>query len=418
MAKAILLAAGNGVRLRPITETRPKPLIPVLCKPIIAWHVESLLKAGVEEIIVVVSYMREVIEEYLTKKYGNARFRFINQGEPRGTGDAVLKAVKDLGDEDVIIAYSDIYLANWRIYRTLAETNTPTIVGAEVDDPWNYGVLEMSDRFLRRIVEKPLNPSSKLINAGIYKLNVRDIVEHSDIGVSERGEIEFTDIVTKIASSKRVAVIGLERGQWLDIGRPWHVIEANKMALANMSGEIRGKVVQPVWITGNVYVDESAVIKPFTTIEGPAYIGREVHIGPNARIRPWTVICDKSVVGFSVEVKESVLFENVHAHHLSYIGDSIICENVNLGAGTITANLRFDGKTVKMLIRDRVEDTGRTKMGAVIGGGVKTGVNVSLMPGVKIGSGSWIRPGTVIYRDVPSRVIYPDLIEVPENNNK
>jgi bifunctional UDP-N-acetylglucosamine pyrophosphorylase/glucosamine-1-phosphate N-acetyltransferase len=108
-----------------------------------------------------------------------------------------------------------------------------------------------------------------------------------------------------------------------------------------------------------------------------------------------------------VEVKESVLFENVHAHHLSYIGDSVICENVNLGAGTVLANLRHDGKPVKIMIKGVLEDTGRRKLGAIIGANSKTGVNVSVNPGVKIGSNSWILPGTVLYRDVPSNTIYP-----------
>jgi len=132
-----------------------------------------------------------------------------------------------------------------------------------------------------------------------------------------------------------------------------------------------------------------------------------VEIGPNAYIRPYSVICSGSKIGFSVEVKESVLFENVHAHHLAYIGDSVICENVNLGAGTVLANLRHDGATVKMTIKGIREDTDRRKLGAIIGAGVKTGINVSVMPGVKIGSNSWILPGVVVYRDIPSNTIYP-----------
>jgi len=98
--------------------------------------------------------------------------------------------------------------------------------------------------------------------------------------------------------------------------------------------------------------------------------------------------------------------ENVHVAHLSYIGDSILCENVNFGAGTITANLRFDDKPVKMMIKDQLVSTGRRKLGAVVGGYVKTGINVSLMPGVKVGSYSWIAPGAVVYRDIPSKKFY------------
>lgn len=406
--KGVILAAGNGIRLRPITETRPKPLIPVLCRPLISWHVDAMLRAGVEEILVVVHYMSEMIEERLSREFPRANIKYVRQEEPRGTGDAVLRALEYAkeGDE-LIIAYSDIFVKDWGIYSKLKEAGGPAVVGARVSDPRHYGVLVVDGGRLSHIVEKPQDPVPGLANAGIYKLRASDILENKDVGLSPRGELEFTDIVSRIAAKKEVKVLALAEGEWIDVGKPWHVIDANKMALSLLRGEIRGRIVGPVHITGEVYIDETAEILPFTTIEGPAYIGRNARIGPNARVRPWTVICDNSVVGFSVEVKESVLFENVYAHHLSYIGDSVICEGVNFGAGTITANLRFDERNVKMMVKDKLEDTGRKKLGAIVGGGVKTGVNVSIMPGVKIGSGSWIMPGTVVYRDVPPKSIYP-----------
>lgn len=406
--KGVILAAGNGIRLRPITETRPKPLIPVLCRPLISWHISAMLRAGVEEILLVVHYMSEMIEERVSREFPGANIKYIRQEEPRGTGDAVLRAMEHVGDEEeLLIAYSDIFVRDWDIYSRVIGTEGPAIVGAEVSDPRNYGVLVAEGERLLHIMEKPEGPVSGLANAGIYKLRAGDIAENRDVGLSPRGELEFTDIVSRIAGKRRVRVLGLARGEWIDVGKPWHVIEANKMALSLLKGEIRGKVSGPVHIEGEVYVDEGAEIKPFTTIEGPAYIGRNAKVGPSARVRPWTVICDNSVVGFGVEVKESVLFENVHAHHLSYIGDSVICEDANFGAGTITANLRFDERTVKMMVKDKLEDTGRKKMGAIVGAGVRTGINVSIMPGVKIGSGSWIMPGTVVYRDVPPKSIYP-----------
>lgn len=257
-------------------------------------------------------------------------------------------------------------------------------------------------------MEKPLQPPSRLVNSGIYKLKVRDIVENSDIQPSPRGELEFTDIVNNMSRRGiRVRVAKLPESTWIDVGRPWHIIEANKMALKELKGRIiKGSIVEPVYITGDVYIGEDAVVKPFTIIEGPAYIDRNVELGPSARIRPWTVVCSGSKIGFSVEVKESVILEDVKAKHLAYIGDSIICEEVNIAAGTIIANLRFDRATIKMNIENHIEDTGRVKMGAVIGARASIGVNVSISPGVKIGSGAWIMPGTVVYRDVESNTIY------------
>jgi bifunctional UDP-N-acetylglucosamine pyrophosphorylase/glucosamine-1-phosphate N-acetyltransferase len=259
---------------------------------------------------------------------------------------------------------------------------------------------------LKYIVEKPEQPETNIVNAGLYKLRVRDIVENSNVPLSPRGELELTSIVNNIASKKPVRVYEY-KGKWIDVGKPWHVIEANKMALANVVTTIKGRVESPVHISGNVVIEEGAEIKPFTVIEGPAYIGRGAVIGPHAYIRPWSVICQNAKIGFSVEVKESVVMENVHVSHLSYIGDSVVCEGVNLGAGTVLANLRFDEKPVKMMVKGVLENTGRVKLGSIIGAHVRTGVNVSIMPGVKIGPYSWILPGFVVYRDVPSKTIYP-----------
>ncbi|QOR95059.1 NTP transferase domain-containing protein [Thermosphaera chiliense] len=407
--KAVVLAAGNGVRLRPVTETRPKPLIPVLCKPVLGWHLEWLSRLNIDEVVLVVNYMKEMIMEYVSRFHRGLRVRYVVQDPPLGTGDAVVKALDHLPyGEDVLIVYSDVFMKDASVYRELASIKEPVILGAVVDKPEHYGVLELENGRLKRIVEKPPQPPSPIANAGVYKLNTKDIDEHKNVGVSVRGEVEFTDIVSNIARVKQVNVYTLPKGWWIDIGRPWHILEANKMALEDLKRSIKGVVEEPVRITGEVYVGEGSTVHSFSSLEGPVYIDSNVEVGPNARVRPFSVICSGSKVGFSVEVKESVLFENVRASHLAYIGDSVVCENVNLGAGTITANLRFDEKPVKMMVKDRLEDTGRVKLGAVIGGYVKTGVNVSIMPGVKIGSYSWILPGAVVHRDVPSKTTYPE----------
>lgn len=406
--KAILLAAGEGTRLTPITETRAKSMVPILCKPLIDWHVEALLNSGMEEVIIVIGYMKEQVIDYFKRKpHYRERLKFVEQPKPMGTGDAVLKALDATGSgEEVIIAYADLFLENWSVYGELARLDGYYVVGGYSPNPRDYGVLHLNGSYLSKIIEKPQQPVSDVINVGIYKLNTTDILENQDIPLSPRGELEFTDIVSKIASKKPVKVY-MYQNSWVDVGKPWQVIEANKIALKNIKHEIRGNIVQPVHIEPPVYIDRETIVNPFTVIKGPAYIGKSVELGPNAYIRPWSVICDGSRIGFSVEVKESVIFENVHASHLAYIGDSVVCEHANIGAGVKLANLRFDRKTVKMKVKDNVEDTGRQKLGAIIGGHAQLGVNVSVVPGVKIGSYSWVLPGTTVYRDIPSNTIYP-----------
>ena len=409
--KAVILAAGKGVRLRPITETRPKPLIPVLCKPLLLWHLDYLLTNSslFDEIIIVVNYLKEKIIDAVRKHPLHELIRFIEQGEELGTGDAVYKAIKDLDDnEEVLVIYSDLFIADKELYGKILRTEGNVVVGVVHENPSEYGVLIEENGLLKSIIEKPAMPPSNLVNAGIYKFRVGDLRPYlENLKPSVRGELEFTDALTNaVLNNTIIRILKLDGSKWIDIGLPWNILDANKMAFKYLvkGSKFNGVIESNVSIKGNnIVIEDGALIRSGTYIEGPVYIGSGAVIGPNARIRPYSVICNDSVVGFSVEVKESLIMEHVHVSHLSYVGDSIICEGVNFGAGTITANLRFDDKPVKVTIKDRRVSTGRRKFGAIIGGYVKTGINVSLMPGVKVGSYSWIAPGAVVYEDVPPR---------------
>lgn len=406
--KALILAAGRGERLQPITDTRPKPLIPILCKPLIEWIIRTIENTRlVDEVIIVVSYLKEKIINHINSLNVDLKIKFVDQGSELGTGDAVIKGlsnIKDI-DEDVLIIYSDIFLSDWSVLRDIAVIDDNVIVGYYSPNPSNYGVLLIENGLLKSIVEKPEKPLSNLINTGIYKLRIRDILENKDVETSSRGEKEFTDVINNIIKHSRIRVLDISnRTKWIDIGLPWNIIDANKIALESLcENSIKSIVEENVTIKPPVYIGEGSIIRSGSYIEGPVYIDRGVEIGPNARIRPYSVICSGSRIGFSVEVKESIIMENVHISHLSYVGDSIVCENTNFGAGTITANLRFDEKTVSVNIKGRRVDSGRRKLGAIIGGYVKTGIHVSIMPGVKIGSYSWISPGAVVKHDIPSK---------------
>ncbi len=417
--KAIILAAGKGIRLRPITETRPKPLIPVLCKPLLLWHLDYLLANSslFDEVRIVVNYLKERIIDAVSKHPLHEHIRFIEQGEELGTGDAVYKAIKDLDDdEEVLVIYSDLFIADRELYGKVLRTEGNVVVGVIHENPSEYGVLIEENGLLKSIIEKPATPPSNLVNAGIYKFRVGDLRPYLEgLKPSVRGELEFTDALTNaVVNNTIIRILELDGSKWIDIGLPWNILDANKMAFKYLvkASKFNGVIEPNVSIKGsNIVIEKGALVRSGTYIEGPVYIGSGSVIGPNARIRPYSVICNDSVVGFSVEVKESLIMEHVHVSHLSYVGDSIICEGVNFGAGTITANLRFDDKPVKVNIKDNRVSTGRRKFGAIVGGYVKTGVNVSLMPGVKIGSYSWIAPGAVVYEDVPPRSFLRSRIE-------
>ena len=180
------------------------------------------------------------------------------------------------------------------------------------------------------------------------------------------------------------------------------MIEINEELLNDIKGEIRGTVEEGVTIHGEVFLDEGSLLRSGVYIKGPVYIGKNCDVGPNSYIRGNTYFGDNVHVGNAVEIKNSIIMENTNVSHLSYVGDSILGSNCNIAAGTNIANLRFDNKNVKTTIKNKKIDSGRRKLGAIVGDSVKTGINSSLSPGVKIGVRSTIGSGVLLYDDLES----------------
>ncbi|AAK41040.1 nucleotidyltransferase [Saccharolobus solfataricus] len=389
--KAVVLAAGKGERLEPITHTRPKPFVPVLETPLILRHIR-ILKKYINKIIIVINSNHK---DYFKTIEGVS---LVEQTEGKGTAAALRAAEKYLeGDEEFLVIYGDLLFEEDALDK-IVNTEGEAILARESEDPRKFGVIvKDSENRLVRIVEKPENPPSNIINAGIYKFTY-DIFSYIDkISLSSRGEFELTDAVNLIGNKVKVVTYN---GIWLDIGRPWDLIEANKVLLDKEKDRNLGVIEENVKIKGKVVIEDGVIIKSGTYIEGPVYIGKNSVIGPNAYIRPYSVIGSNVKVGAFNEIKESVIMENAKIPHLSYVGDSVICEGVNFGAGTITANLRFDEEEVKVNIKNERVSSGRKKLGAIVGAHVRTGINVSILPGVKIGAYAWIYPGAVVDRDV------------------
>jgi len=404
--KAIILAAGKGERLFPLTATRPKPLMPVAGRPVISYVVEALKSVGISEVVVVVNYMKDMVKSYFSAERG-LKVHFVEQSQTLGTANAILCAREHI-DGDVLVIYGDLYVEASAVENLVKEyeSKKPDLLVAScyMEKPQQFGLLKVSDNgSVVDVVEKPEEPVPGYINAGIYIFNEEMLkyLEKTPLN-PERSQYEFTDTMKLVINDGRsILHYPLSHDEWLDIGRPWDILEANKRALSKMqSSEIKGTVEKGATILGPVHIGEETVVRSGSYIVGPVYIGKNCDIGPNCFIRPYTSIGDHVRIGNAVEIKASIVMSGAHIAHLSYVGDSIIGENCNLGAGTITANLRFDDKTVKVKIKGEVVDSGRRKLGVIMGDNCKTGINVSIMPGVKVGPNSWIGPGLVVYEDV------------------
>jgi len=406
--KAVVLAAGKGERLSPLTENRPKHLLPVGGRPLLEWSLKGIADAGITDVLIVTHYLEDQIKRrFRDGSELGLRLSYIRQDEMRGTADAFRIAEEYVGWEDFIGFYGDLYV-NPETFKYLIDTHSEsetTLCVVPVENPSQTGVVELDGDRVINIVEKPRpgEEPSKLGNAGVYIFNPEIFKFIAETGLSQRNEYEITDsLKALIQSGGTVNAVPMFEEDWLDVGLPWNLLEANKRALGQQETEVEGEIEEGVYIHGSVRIAKGAKVRSGAYIEGPVYIGPECDIGPNCYLRPSTYLGAKVRVGNACEVKNSVIMDGTHVAHLSYIGDSIIGENCNFGAGTITANIRFDKKNIKVNIKDSRIDSGQRKLGSIIGDDVQTGINVNLMPGVKVGSGAWIAPGMTIYRDVPA----------------
>jgi UDP-N-acetylglucosamine diphosphorylase / glucose-1-phosphate thymidylyltransferase / UDP-N-acetylgalactosamine diphosphorylase / glucosamine-1-phosphate N-acetyltransferase / galactosamine-1-phosphate N-acetyltransferase len=408
--KAILLAAGEGQRLLPITATRPKHLIKVAGKPILQYCLDAVKNAGITDVVIVTHYMADAIKQYFGDgSQQGLKISYVEQKAVLGTGNATA-IVEPYVDEAFVLVYGDLLFASdavKQVVKVYRSVKCDAVMGVvPVDKPESYGIVEFSNgKKVKRIVEKPTagKAPSNLANAGVYVLPLDVFHKLRSVKASVRGEWELTDALTALASEgKMVLAAELAKDDWFDVGRPWDLLDANNWALKRQEPAVLGTVEEGAHLIGAVTVAKSARIRSGAYIEGPCFIDEEADVGPNCYIRAGTSIGKKVRVGNACEIKNSILMDGTHAGHLSYVGDSVLGEKCNLGAGTIMGNYRLDAGSIKMIVKDTLVDTGRRKLGAVLGDNVKTGINALFMPGVKVGANSWVGPDFMVYRDLPA----------------
>lgn len=394
----LILAGGEGKRMRPLTLTRPKVMLNVCGKPILEWCLEILTKFF-DNINIVVGYKKEKIIEYFGDSYNNKKINYIEQKEQIGTGNAILIAENYIKGKFLVINGDLLFSENLiRNFLDFSKNYKNAVCLTKVEDPSQFGVLNIDENnLITDLEEKPLNPKSNLINAGIYIFDESIFDLLKNLKKSERNEYEITDAIKILIKNKEIYGYFFN-DFWADVGYPWNLLDVNEFLLKNIDGKIKGKIEEGVIIKNKekLYVGEGTEILSGTYIIAPCYIGKNCKIGPNTFIRPYTSIGNNCHIGAGVEIKNSIIFNNSNVPHLSYVGDSIIGENCNLGAGTIIANLRHDNANVKVNINENLIDSKRRKFGAIIGDNVKTGINTSILPGAVIYPNSKIQAHSII----------------------
>lgn len=388
--KCVILAAGEGNRMHPLTYTRPKVMLPIAGKPLLEWNLLNARAAGLKEFIFVVSYKSEMVREYFSNgKPWKVKINYINQGKAMGTAHAI-GIVEPFVNECIVLSGDTIFGTN--DIQHIAQKGTK-IGLVRIDNPTEYGIVELQGTYVLKIYEKMEHPSSNIINAGIYHFNKDIFNSIRKTEKSPRGEFEITDSINTLVSKKRIEGVFLK--EWRDVVYPWHLLDANEELLKNLKTKIEGTIEKNVTVKGNVVVGKGTVIRSGTYIEGPVVIGNDSKIGPNCYLRPFTTIGNNCHVGNACEVKNSILMDYSNIPHLNYVGDSIIGQYCNLGAGTTIANLRLDKNTIIVTLNGKKIDTKRRKLGMIMGDNVQTGINSSINVGTMIGNNAFIGPGAV-----------------------
>lgn len=385
-----MLAAGEGKRMRPLTYTKPKVMLPIANKPILEWNLINAVKAGIKDFIFVIGYRGEAVRNY----FGNGEkwkvsIEYVNQGQPLGTAHAI-GITKNFVDDFIVMCGDTIFGSN-DIKKIMEKEQSIGLV--KVRDAKEYGVVELKGRKIIKIHEKMKEPIGNIINAGIYHFNEKifDFIEQTKKSI--RGEYEITDSINLMAKDEEIKGIYLD--YWRDIVYPWDLLDANVEILDSMKGKIDGIVEKNVTIKGKVVIGKGSIIMDGSYIEGPVVIGSNCKIGPNCYIRPYTSIGNGCHIGNACEVKNSIIMDNSNVPHQNYVGDSVIGSNCNLGAGTKIANLRLDKKNIFVYSNGKKIDTKRRKLGAIVGDNVQTGINAVINVGTFIGNNVFIGPGAI-----------------------
>ncbi|MBN1923406.1 MAG: NTP transferase domain-containing protein [Nanoarchaeota archaeon] len=423
--KAVILAAGEGSRLWPISENSPKPLVRILGKFFLEYQIIELSRLGIKDVIIIKGQnFNEIFEEFqkeMSEKYG-VIVSYIVQEEALGTGKA-FGLVKNLINEPFIGLMGDNhYQGNdiQKLINAFNNTGKSVIGGFEVLNPSAYGVINHEAKKVTEIVEKPEKPMSNLINTAIYvfKPNIFKLIDK--LKPHDNGEYFITDAINELIKKDDLIVETIEN--WFDLGMPYQILPLTKFFFSNYKryndiGKYKtfkpgvfiaenvdiGPNVEFIPEDGMIIIEEGSRIHGSTLIFGNNFIGENCDIY-NSIIRETSVLLGSNKVSTS-EVKNSTLGFGTNAPHFNYIGDSYIGNNCNFGAGTKVANLRHDNKSIKMFIekKGKLVDTGMRKLGVFTGNNVKFGINVSIgQPGLLIGTNVLVAPGSKVLRNIVS----------------
>ncbi len=390
------MAAGEWSRLRPLTDSTPKPLLKICGKTIIEHNIEPIIDQF-DEIFMIVKYKKEQFKEYFWETYQWKKVHYIEQWEVNGTGAAILSLKWYIDWGFIVVSGDDLYDPS-DLVRLSEQSGYATLV-QETESPELFGIFTLdAERQVTGIIEKPTDKSLwNLVNIGCHRFDSEIFRDLEHIPLSSRGELEITDLIHIYIKQERYSIV-IAQWRWIAIGYPWHLLDANDAIIGSYTETINngGTIEEGVTIKWNVYIEKGAILKSGTYIEGNVYIGENVKIWPFTHIRGNTSFWQEGKVWSFSEIKWCYFWDHSVIAQNTVIVDTIAGNNINFAAWTITTNLRHDNKNIYALSKWILVDTGRRKLWAIVWDRVRFWANTTIYPWRVIPMDASTLPGEII----------------------
>ncbi|OLS30227.1 MAG: Bifunctional protein GlmU [Candidatus Thorarchaeota archaeon AB_25] len=409
--KALVLTAGEGQRLRPLTTNRSKSMLMIAGRPVLHYIIDSLIENDIRDIVIVVGHGREdLIDHFQMGGDLGVRIRYMIQHKQEGVEHAILTAKEEIeGDEEFLLVHGDVLVEPQMVTRTINNHETMggkvSMLVTLVSNPEQFGTVKIdANGIVEKLVEKggPERYVSNYAVAGVSIFSTKILALLEKHRTMELAIEEF------IKEGNQVSATVWEK-EWAEFTWPWDILNANRIVMDRL---LKGKgsfiaesanIHSSVVIEGPVYIDEGTIIRPNTTLRGPIYIGKNVYVGNNSLIRDYSCLCQGVSIGYAVEMRNSMVFERVNVGRMTYLADSIIGADTCIEAGVQLWNWRPGTEPLHFESEDETVQIPLEKFGAIVGDNVVIGVNASIYPATRIGEDSVISAGCVIQKDIPPR---------------
>ena len=387
MKQAVILAAGEGQRLRPFTVTKPKVMLSIADKPILQYVVESLAQNGIRNLVLVVGYRKEQVFDWIGsgEQFG-VEVTYVTQERQLGTAHALAQAKAVTENEFLVLPGDNLIEAD--TIAQFAAIKPEAMLVKRVDNPVRYGVVTIDNGVVKDIVEKPKEAKGNVINTGIYAFT-RQIFSFIE------PELDIPDALNNMIAQGHPISAQETDGTWLDVVYPWDILSLNDAVLRQIQSSLGGTIETGVSLKGQVSVGKDTVIRSNSYIVGPVVIGDNCDIGPNVCLLPATSIGNNVVISPFTEIKNSVIGDDVSLGPGCIIEDSVIDKSCVI-------NGRFTACSSQAEVK--VDDEYHVvNIGAMLGEGCSLGNSVVAQPGVIVGNYSQVQAPRLISGRLPDR---------------